>query len=233
MFAVCLTLGTQFFQGGLSRELLGKDLRLVGTIRITAPEGVAMRLLAPHLTAFCSQHPGITMELIATSSPLRLSQREADIAVRITNKPPESYIGREVCKCRFSIYATPGYLQENPGLSLDEHSWVMSEDSIDFSPFPAWKKKFHPNSRLVFSSNNMIVVVDAAKRGLGVTPLPCFLGDSEPELVRIGDTSDELTLGLWVLIHPDLKNTARIKALMTYLLDKLESQKPAIEGIHV
>ncbi len=216
----------------LSRELLGKDLRLVGTIRITAPEGVAMRLLAPHLAAFCSQHPGITMELIATSSPLRLSQREADIAVRITNNPPDSYIGREVCKCRFGIYAAPGYLQKNPGLSLDEHSWVMSEDSIDFSPFPAWKKKFHPKSRLVFSSNNMIVVIDAAKRGLGVTPLPCFLGDSEPELVRTSDTSDELTLGLWVLIHPDLRNTARVKALMTYLLDELEKQKPAIEGIH-
>jgi DNA-binding transcriptional LysR family regulator len=116
-------------------------------------------------------------------------------------------------------------------LSLDEHCWVMSEDSIDFSPFPAWRKKFHPKSHMVFTSNNMIMVLDAAKRGLGVTPLPCFLGDAEADLVRFSDTTDELTLGLWVLIHPDLRNTARVKALMTYLLDKLENNKAAIEGL--
>jgi len=215
----------------LSRELLGKDLRLQGSIRITAPEGVALRLLAPHLAAFCHQHPDITIDLIATSSPLRLSQREADLAVRVTNKPPDNYIGRRVCKCRFGIYASPAYLENNQDLSLDEHLWVMSEDSFEFSPFPTWRKKFHPKSRVVFSSNNTLAVIDAAKRGLGMTPLPCFLGDSEPDLVRTTDTPDELTLSLWILIHPDLRHTARVKALMTYLLNALENQKPAIEGI--
>jgi len=215
----------------LSRELLGKDLRLQGSIRITAPEGVALRLLAPHLASFCQLHPDITMDLIATSSPLRLSQREADLAVRVTNKPPDTYIGREVCKCRFGIYASADYLEKNPGLSLDEHLWVMSEDSFEFSPFPTWRQKFHPKSRVVFSSNNTIAVIDAAKRGLGMTPLPCFLGDSEPELVRTTDTPDELTLSLWVLIHPDLKNTARIKSLMSHLLSALENEKPRIEGL--
>jgi DNA-binding transcriptional LysR family regulator len=107
----------------------------------------------------------------------------------------------------------------------------MSEDSFEFSPFPTWRKKFHPKSRVVFSSNNTLAVIDAAKRGLGMTPLPCFLGDSEPDLVRTTDTPDELTLSLWVLIHPDLRHTARVKALMTYLLSGLENQKPAIEGI--
>lgn len=172
------------------------------------------------------------MELIATSSPLRLSQREADLAVRVTNKPPENYIGREVCKVRFGIYASPDYLENNQDLSLDQHLWVMSDDSFEFSPFPTWRKKFHPNTRVVFSSNNTIAVIDAANRGLGMTPLPCFLGDSEPGLVRTTDTPNELTLSLWVLIHPDLKNTARIKALMTYLFSALESEKPRIEGRH-
>jgi molybdate transport repressor ModE-like protein len=215
----------------LSLELLGKDLRLQGTIRITAPEGVALRLLAPHLATFCGQHPDITIELIATSSPLQLSQREADIAVRITDKPPDNYIGREVCKCRFGIYASPAYLQNNKGLSLVEHLWVMSQDVIDFSPFPAWRKKFHAKKHLVFSSNNTFAVIDAAKRGLGVTPIPCFLGDSEPELVRTIDTPEELNLSLWILIHPDLRHTARVKALMTHLLSELENEKSAIEGI--
>jgi molybdate transport repressor ModE-like protein len=214
----------------LSREILGKDLRLQGTIRITAPEGVALRLLAPHLAAFCTQHPDITMELIATSSPLRLSKREADLAVRVTSKPPDAYIGREVCKFRHGIYASPGYLENNQNLSLDEHLWVMSEDNFEYSPLPSWRKKFHPKSRVVFSSNNTIAVVDAAKRGLGVTLLPCILGDREPGLVRTRHIPEDLNFSLWILIHPDLRNTARVKALMTFLLSELENEKPAIEG---
>jgi len=215
----------------LSRELLGKDLRLQGSIRITAPEGVALRLLSPHLAAFCHQHPDITIDLIATSSPLRLSQREADLAVRVTNKPPENYIGRKICRCRFGFYASPDYLQKNQRLPLDQHLWVMSEDSFEFSPFPTWRKKFHPKSRVIFSSNNTLAVIDAAKRGLGMTPLPCFLGDSEPDLVKTTDSPDELTLSLWVLIHPDLRNTARVRALMKYIVSALEDEKSVIEGI--
>jgi molybdate transport repressor ModE-like protein len=215
----------------LSRELLGKDLRLQGTIRITAPEGVALKLLAPHLATFCALHPDIKIELIATSSPLKLSRREADLAVRVTNKPPDSYIGREVCKFRHAIYASPGYLGNNQNLTLDEHPWVMTEDKFEFSPLPSWRKKFHPNSRVVFSSNNTIAVVDAAKRGLGVTMLPCILGDREPGLIRIKHRPEELNFSLWILIHPDLRNTARVKALMTYLLGELEKEKSAIEGI--
>ena len=215
----------------LSRELLGKDLRLQGSIRITAPEGVALRLLAPHLAAFCKQHPDINMELIATSSPLRLSKREADLAVRVTNKPPDNYIGREVCKCRHGIYASPDYLDNNKGLSLDDHLWVMFEDSFEISPLPSWRKKFYPKSRVVFSSNNTLAVIDAAKRGLGVTLLPCFLGDRDPGLVQTNHTPVELNFSLWILIHPDLRHTARIKALMTYLLSELENEKSAIEGI--
>lgn len=215
----------------LSRELLGKDLRLQGSIRITAPEGVALRLLAPHLAAFCKQHPDINLELIATSSPLRLSKREADLAVRVTNKPPDNYIGREVCKCRHGIYASPDYLENNKGLSLDDHLWVMFEDSFEISPLPSWRKKFYPKSRVVFSSNNTLAVIDAAKRGLGVTLLPCFLGDRDPGLVRTIHTPVELNFSLWILIHPDLRHTARIKALMTYLLGELEKEKSAIEGI--
>jgi len=215
----------------LSREILGKDLRLQGAIRITAPEGVALRLLSPHLASFCRLHPDITMELIATSSSLRLSKREADLAVRVTNKPPDTYIGREVCKFRHGIYASPDYLENNQGLSLDEHLWVMSEDNFEFSPLPSWRKKYHPEAKVVFSSNNTIAVVDAAKRGLGVTLLPCILGDREPGLIRIIHAPVELNFSLWILIHPDLRNTARIKALMTFLLGELEKEKPAIEGI--
>ncbi len=214
----------------LSRELLGRDLRLQGKIRVTAPEGVALRLLTPHLAAFSRLHPEIIIDLVVTSSSLRLSHREADLAVRATRKPPDKYIGRELCKFRFCMYASPNYLADHQDKALEEHAWLMPDDGIDFFPSTVWRKKTYPNPNIVYSSNNTMAIVEVAKAGLGVAPLPCFLGDSEPGLVRVIEPPEELTLGLWVLIHPDLRHTARVRALMTFLIEALIDQKSAIEG---
>ena len=86
----------------LARELVGKDLRLQGTIRVTAPEGVSLELLVPHLARFCKKHPDIHIDLVATGSALQLARREADLAVRVTTKPPDTSIGRRVCLFRGS-----------------------------------------------------------------------------------------------------------------------------------
>jgi len=214
----------------LSRELLGRDLRLQGAIRITAPEGVALRLLTPQLASFCQLHPDITIDLVVSSSTLRLSHREADVAVRATRTPPDSSIGREVCKFRFSMYASPDYVADNRDKALEEHFWVMPDDAIDFFPSALWRKKIYPKPKIVYSSNNTMAIVEAAKAGLGVAPLPCFLGDSESGLVRVIAPPEELTLSLWVLIHPDLRHTARVRELMAFLIESLAEQKAAMEG---
>lgn len=214
----------------LSRELLGRDLRLQGTIRITAPEGLAVRLLTPQLASFCQLHPEITIDLIVTSSALRLSHREADVAVRATRRPPDSAIGHEICSFRFCMYASADYLAKNEGLALEEHQWVMPDDGIDFFPATLWRKKTYPKANIVYRSNNTLAVVEAARAGLGVAPLPCFLGDTEAGLVRVIEPPDELTLSLWILIHPDLRHTARVRALMTFLVETLAAQRAAMEG---
>lgn len=88
----------------------------------------------------------------------------------------------------------------------------------------------HPNTKVVFSSDSTKSIVNAVKDGLGDAPLPCFLGDSEKSLIRIVEPSEEMALELWLLTHPDLRNTARIKALMNFLYDSLKNQTNLIEG---
>jgi DNA-binding transcriptional LysR family regulator len=75
-----------------------------------------------------------------------------------------------------------------------------------------------------------MAVIDAAAQGHGVAPLPCFLGDGEPGLARLGDPIESLTMGLWVLTHPDLRHTARVRPLMTFLVGALREEKGKIEG---
>jgi DNA-binding transcriptional LysR family regulator len=214
----------------LTRELLGRDLRLRGPLRVTSPEGLALKILGPALGSFCSKHTGIQMDLIITSDALRLSRREADLAVRVTRKPPENLIGRRICKFRFAMYASRAYLKGNEDTALEDHQWILTDDGFEQLPPSIWKKKDRSSAQIVFTSNNVMATVDAAKQGLGVAPLPCFLGDAEDGLVRVIGPPEALTMDLWVLTHPDLRNTARVKALMTFLIEALEAKKSAIEG---
>ncbi len=74
----------------LSHELAGKDSRLHGKLKITAPDALVIKLLVPYIASFCETYPEIKMELSIANNYLSLSRREADIAIRATNLPPET-----------------------------------------------------------------------------------------------------------------------------------------------
>lgn len=215
---------------GLSRQLVGKDLRLQGTIRVTAPEGVSLKLLRPIFADFLKINPDIHIDLVVTGNTLQLSRREADIAVRVTSKPPDTSIARKVCRFRFAVYASRRYLKTKKDCALKDYNWLLLDDSSHWFSASLWKKMGHPNASVRFSSDSTVAIVNAVKDGLGVAPLPCFLGDNEKKLVRIQEPTEEPAPDLWLLTHPDLRNTARIKALIDFLYDALQNKKELIEG---
>jgi len=215
---------------GLTREIQGKDLRLQGTIHVTAPAGISLTLLGPHLARFCKTHPDIHINLTATSHTLELSRREVDLAIRVTKKPPDTSIGRRICNFKTSIYATRSYLNKHKNTGLDEHNWLLTDDQMEWLPASIRKNKEKEKIKVVYSSNNILAVLNAAKEGLGIAPLPCFIGDSERKLHRVIDPPEELTSELWVLTHSDLRNTARVRALLTFLHMAFSEQKDLLEG---
>lgn len=214
----------------LSREILGRDMRLQGNIRMTAPEGVATAFLSPVLTSFQREHPDVSIELIATSLSLDLAQREADIALRVTRKPPDTSLGRKICDFGNDIYASPAYLECHKETPLSEHDWIMSAGSADWIISKIWKNRSKAEERIVMSSNSLSVVLGATREGLGLATLPNFLGDPDPALEAVPHQLREMKLELWVLTHPDLRHTARVKALMAHVHASLAKQSSLFEG---
>jgi DNA-binding transcriptional LysR family regulator len=214
----------------LGREVLGQDMRLQGKIRVTAPEGITTQM-APKLFAdFCRLNPGVSIEMSGGSSALDLSRREADVAIRATPKPPDTSLGRKVCDFRFGIYSSPQYLKQNKDKPLQEQSWSLIQGTVDWLVPHIWKKKAHGERQTIFSSSTSIAVINATAEGMGFTLLPCYLGDADSRLVRVGDLAEPLTIELWILTHPDLRHTARVKALIAYLYEALKKEADLFEG---
>lgn len=214
----------------LGREVLGQDLRLQGKVRLTAPEGIAACIAPSWVAEFCKAHPGVSVELGGGAAEVDLGRREADLAIRATRQPPDASLGRRVCAFRFAVYATPEYLQAHPDVPLREHDWCCISGVEGWLVPWMFKKKEHIQQRTVFTGALALSVTSAMAAGLGVGLLPCYLGDAEPRLVRATEALEPLTLELWLLTHPDLRHTARVKALMAFLHDKLMSERALWEG---
>jgi len=209
----------------LGREILGQDTRLHGHVRVTAMEGLTSMVLPGPLAEFSRLHPGLTIELVGTPAALDLSRREAEVAVRATRKPPDASFGRKIGDFRFAMYAAPSYLERAQDIDLDQRDWCLLQGLAAWLVPTVWKDLKSAEARVVLSGSSIICVVEAAAAGAGMTALPAYIGEADDRLVRVGGPLEDRTLQLWLLTHPDLRHTARVKALMDFLYDFLRERK--------
>lgn len=214
---------------GLERRIVGRDTRLSGKIRVTLPDAFAAKLLIKDLTAFVREHPVIELEVNASYEVMNLSKREADVALRITAKPPEHLVGRKLVTYATAAYATPAYLTAHQLTGNAPNAmWIGWNDPV---PDPQWVKESpYPNLPARGCFNNPLLQLEAAKAGMGISMLPCFLGDSEPSLQRLPGSRPTPAHDVWLLTHPDLRHTARIKAFKSFITQAMEAHRALLEG---
>ena len=206
------------------REVFGMDTQLSGPLKLTASYDVFTRLVTPKLRQFTDQYPGIDLELLSSTSLADLTSRQADIALRLTPKPPEYLIGREIVPVRHGVYASAGYLKKKRGsekLILWEHDRDM----------PEWVNDHYQGARVVARTNEIMTMVESVKNHMGLARMPCYVADAEPSLRRIDLSLTPSKWGLWVLSHVDLRSTARVRVCREFLIDIIEQQRTLIEGL--
>jgi len=213
----------------LERRLSGQDLRLTGTLRITAPDDLAEVVAMPLLADFKTQFPEITLELVLDNRMLNLTRREADVALRPTRQPPETLAGRRVATLASAVYASAARKPPKDPADPNER-WVAWEEGAGPPTAARWLAANVDRHAVAYRSNSMLNQASAARNGLGLALLPCFLGDSDDRLQRVTPPLDDLNTELWLLTHPDLQRTARIRALLDFLFDSLRRRTKLFEG---
>ncbi|MGY8872613.1 MAG: LysR family transcriptional regulator, partial [Pseudomonadales bacterium] len=204
------------------REVFGMDARLTGKLKLTASYDVFTRLLTPNLHRFSEQYPGIDIELLSSTSLADLASRQADIAVRLSPKPPEYLVGRQVLPLGHGIYASAEYLDKNAEIEkliLWEHERKM----------PEWVNNHFPEGSVVFRTNEIMTMVELVRNHLGIARLPCYVADAESGLRRLDLTLSPSDWGVWVLSHIDLRSTARVRVCREFLIETIQAQRDLIE----
>lgn len=217
----------------LERSTIGRNENLTGIVRVTAGESFGSRYLAPRLGQLRSAHPGLAIELETGSRALDLVRREADVAVRNFRSSQDGLVVRKAGVIGWSIYCSRAYA-EREGLptaeTLGQHDRISVDSRSSVLPSEdAWFERVAGAGPVAFRSNSSACMLGATTSGLGIALLPCFLGDHEPNLLRIV-LPDEPRRHLWLTVHRDLQHTPRVRAVLDAVGDMLAADAEMLRG---
>jgi len=213
----------------LDRDILGRDMRLNGPLLVTTHD-LFVRWFAPVWASFVQRYPEVRLEIASSAKILNLARRDADVAVRLTNGPPENLVGRRIGYVDYALYGATSLVGEGAVPSLSDLPWVGWNQRSGAKLTWKWMKKHAPNAPTAVVVDTTEVFSSLIREGVGVGHLPCIAGDADPGLRRISDPIPGFGMEIWVLTHPDLRNTARIRAFMQHVAEGVGEYKDSLAG---
>ncbi|MEO1245765.1 MAG: LysR family transcriptional regulator [Pseudomonadota bacterium] len=207
----------------IDRTMYARDAELRGPLKLTVPYDFANRVLAPILPAFKARYPQIDLELLTTTGLVDLAAREADLAIRLTAKPPDYLVGRKLLPLRHGVYGTRRSLRSMGS----EPSVILFRSERDM---PEWVREHFPAARVVLRTDNLSTMHAAVAAGLGLARMPCYEVDADRKLKRLDLPLTPSSWGIWVLSHVDLRSTARVRVTREFMADAIMQNKTLILG---
>ena len=206
----------------IERHIAGKDTQIKGIVRITAPSSFSYTCLPRHLAELSKLYPDIQVELLVTNLELNMTNRLADIAIRVTSSPPEHLVGREVRRIKWGAYASEDYLSKHGKadslMDLKNHRLIGAMGSLRSHPAFSWlDKKYALN--IGQRTDDLVAMSCLAESGHGLALLPDDL--ARPGIKRLFTFEQGGENQLWILTHSDLRKVERIKVVMKFLATAL------------
>ena len=224
----------------IERRVLGHDRELTGALRVTTAFVVMAHLLPRPLAAFARAFPGIEVEVVENAFLVDLAsrhtdpdqgwtRREADVAIRLSGNVAEHLVGRQLglapC-CVYALRGAPGLPQAPTPLAelFRDAPWVAFERDASARVYDQWLRSHLAQANVRVRVDIFNAKAAMLQTGIGVGVLPTFMQARHPELVAVSEPIPELTLPVWMLTHPDLRETARVRAFMQFVGDAIAQQ---------
>jgi DNA-binding transcriptional LysR family regulator len=204
-------------------------------VRVTATTSVSAFMTA-HLPELLAE-TGADLTILSTRAALNLAQREAEIALRMDRVPAEGdLVTRRLCRFGFTLYAARG-LRAARG-----DDWSGDWGGAPVIGLPETRRRPSQSGwvddtaaarggRIVARLSELPMRLDAVRRGLGATLLPCVLGDGDPGLVRVLDPPEALREDVHLLVHRDVRDLPAVAAVAEALVRLFRRHADALAGV--
>jgi DNA-binding transcriptional LysR family regulator len=206
----------------VERTAAGRDSLAAGTVRLTTTEALAHRIVAPAIATLRRAYPALQIDLMVGVRTLDIARRDADVAVRFARPTASELVCRKLGEIGYSLYASRRYLAKVAAPSRG--AGLAGYDVITFTGAPAATSPFFmgealEGARVAVRCDNPLIQLQAAAHDAGIAELACFLGDECAELARIWPDEPPALRTAWLVVHQDLRRSARIRVVTSAIAD--------------
>jgi len=215
----------------LETRVFGRDQSVRGLLRVTLAPPLATHLLMPDLADFARLHPEIEMAILSSPGPVNLTNREADVAIRVVYQrstlPPNLH-GLKGPDLFGGVYISRALLAAKRAGAPDSVRWIV----VNIHGIPDWAHEGEvPTAAVPFRITDAGAQIAAVRQGLGMTTLPCFVGDSDPLLARVPGTPLHKHGTLWLLTQGETRKTKRVRLFTEFISRRLAAHAPLLAGV--
>jgi DNA-binding transcriptional LysR family regulator len=215
----------------LETRVFGRDQSVRGLLRVTLPPFLATHLLMPDLADFAHRHPDIEMDIVSTGDVANLTNREADVAIRIiTDRKtlPLNLHGLKGPDLFGSVYISRDRLSQVQAGALEPIRPIV----VGSNDIPDWAGAGEVRAEGVpFRTPDADAQIAAARQGIGMTRLPCFVGDADPLLARVPGNELRTDATLWILTQGEARKTKRVRLFTEFVSRRLAAYASRFAGL--
>jgi DNA-binding transcriptional LysR family regulator len=216
----------------LETRVFGRDQSVRGLLRVTLPPPMVANMLMPDFAQFLRLYPGIEMEILSSGELANLTNREADVAIRVVydrEALPLNLHGLKGPPVLGGFYLSSERLAEWRAGGPDPR-WI----SVDAHGVPGWAREAEARTKEVpFRITDFGAQVAAVRQGLGITALPCFVGDVDPLLERAPDSDLHVYGQVWLLTQGETRKTKRVRLFTEFISHRLTAYAPLLAGLSI
>lgn len=217
----------------LETRVFGRDQSVRGLLRVTLPPFLATHLLMPDLADFARLHPDIEAEILTSGDVANLTNRDADVAIRLVSDRknlPLNLHGLKGPDLASSVYMSRDLLSAWRAGAADPIRWIAVDDHTP----PDWARAGEVHiTGVPFRTPDAETQIAAVRQGIGITKLPCFVGDADPLLVRAPGSGPRTNATLWLLTQGETRKTKRVRLFTEFISGRLAAYAPLLAGLSV
>lgn len=217
----------------LAEDELTHSAAPLGKIRLGVAEGLGVMFLASRMGGLFDRYPGLEVELVAVPRFVSILNREAEISIHLERPSVDQLVTRKLTDYRLALYASRAYLERNPPIEKREdlaaHAWIDYVDDLLFSQELKFLSSFCRNPKVVFHSTSVIAQHQAARSGLGIAVLPCFMASADPELVALLP-GEGIMRSYWISSRRELHKSVRLRVLWDYVVELCAREQGLLLG---
>jgi len=174
------------------------------------------------------------VQLVVMPGVVKLSKREADLAIALSPPNEQRQIVRKLTTFRVGLYASDAYLRGHPPITsmseLAAHSFISYIPDLLNTTELDTLSEIGSTPQISFESTSIVAQIQAAVSGAGLCILPAFMAASEPRLRPVLPDSFKVERQFWLIIHHEMVNLARVRAVIDFVAEGVRNDRALFGG---